>query len=104
MQYKFEHFGVPTGEKLEGMIHYPEYRVWCTDYEKDPYRIEWMYFEEGCPMHPLIQTASHVCYIVEDIHKAVKGKKMLMKPTLYQNYWMAFIEERGVPLEFLQYL
>ncbi|MBX7067419.1 MAG: hypothetical protein K1X28_09325 [Parachlamydiales bacterium] len=100
MEYIFEHFGVPVREKREGMVYYPEYKVWCSPYEKDPLRIEWIYFEKGSPMHPLIQTVPHVCYVVKDIHKAVHGKKLLLKPTEIEGYWMAFIEENGVPIEF----
>ncbi len=102
MNYQFDHFGVPVKEKKQGMIYYPEFKVWASDYEKDPLRIEWFFFEEGSPMHPLIQSVSHVCYLVEDIQRAVEGKKLLLKPTFYQGYHMAFIEEQGVPIEFIQ--
>lgn len=97
----YDHFGIPIKEKLDGMIYYPEYKVWHTNYELDPYRIEWIYFEPQSPMHPLIQTVPHVCFQVKDIEKAVHGKKILLKPVLYEGVWMAFIEERGTPLEFL---
>ncbi len=102
MEYTYDHFGVPINRKREGMTHFPEYKVWCSNYEKDPYRIEWIFFETGSPLHPLIQTVSHVCFLVTDIEKAVQGKKVLLKPTLYQGYQMAFIEEGGVPIEFIQ--
>lgn len=102
MEYKYDHFGVPVRQKREGMIYYPEYKVWCSDYEKDPYRIEWVFFEEGNPFNRLIQTVSHVCFLVKDIEKAVFGKKLLLKPTSYQEYKMAFIEENGIPIEFIQ--
>lgn len=102
MEYTYDHFGVPVPHKREGMVYYPEYKVWCSVYEKDPYRIEWIYFEKGSPMHPLIQTVSHVCFIVKDIQKATHGKKLLLKPTHSDGYTMAFIEEEGVPIEFFQ--
>lgn len=102
MDYKYDHFGVPSKEKYEGMLYFPEFKVWCSNYEKDPYRIEWIFFEKGSPFHPLIQTVSHVCFIVADIEKAVHGKKILLKPTPYQGYQMAFIENGGVPIEFIQ--
>jgi hypothetical protein len=102
MNYRYEHFGVPLKHKREGMSYFPEYRVWCSDYERDPYRIEWIFFEKDSIMHPLIQTVSHVCFLVEDIHKAVLRKRLLLEPILYQGCWMAFIEENGVPIEFLQ--
>jgi hypothetical protein len=103
MNYRYEHFGVPVKEKQPGMIYFPEYKVWCSDYEKDPLRIEWIFFEKGSPLHPLIQTISHVCFLVEDIKKAVLGKKLLLQPTYYQGHYLAFIEENGVPIEFMQF-
>ena len=53
-------------------------------------------------LHPLIQAVSHVCFLVADIEKAVHGKKILLKPTYYQGYHMAFIEEEGIPIELMQ--
>lgn len=102
MDYEYDHFGVPTKTKQKGMIHFSESKVWCSDYEKDPYRIEWIYFEKNCEMHPLIQTTPHVCFLVEDIEEAILGKKVLLDPVEYQDYYMAFIEEKGVPIEFIQ--
>jgi hypothetical protein len=102
MEYVFDHFGVPTQKKQEGMRYFSEYNVWCSDYEKDPYRIEWIFFEEGNPFHSLIQTHPHVCFLVKDIEKAVRGKKILLKPKYDQGYSIAFIEEKGVPIEFIQ--
>lgn len=102
MEYKFDHLGIPVKRKQAGMIYYPEYKVWCSDYEKDPLRIEYIFFEKGNEFAKSIQTRAHICYIVKDIKKAVAGKKILMKPVSYQGYKMAFIEENGVPVEFIQ--
>ena len=102
MKYDYEHFGVPISHKRDGMIYYPEFKVWCSDYEKDPYRIEWIFFEKGTPLHPLIQTVPHVCFLVKDLEKTVHGKKLLLKPMAYHDHYLAFIEENGVPIEFMQ--
>jgi len=102
MNLRYDHFGVPVREKEEGMTLFPRYRVWCSDYEKDPYRIERIFFEEGCPFHPLIQAVPHVCFLVADLREAIVGKKVLFPPMEEEGYAMAFIEERGVPLELIQ--
>jgi hypothetical protein len=102
MEYIFDHFGVPVLQKREGMRYFPEFKVWCSDYEKDPYRIEWIFFEKGNAFHSLIQTHPHVCFLVKDIETAIRDKKILLKPTHYQSYSLAFIEEKGVPIEFIQ--
>lgn len=103
MEYQYDHFGVPTKYKLEGMIYYPEYKVWCSDYERDPMRIEWIFFEKECKMPSLIQNIPHVCFIVPDIQKAVRNKKILLEPIFFQDRFMTFIEENGVAIEFFQF-
>lgn len=62
---KYDHIGIPTKTKQEGMIHHPGFKVWVSDYEKSIYRIEWIFFEEKSPFHRLIQTNPHVCFIVK---------------------------------------
>lgn len=57
---------------------------------------------KGIPLDPLIQRVAHVGFIVKDIQKAVEGKKILLHPVYYQGIHMAFIEEEGVPIEFIQ--
>ncbi len=86
------------------MIHFPEFKVWCSDYEKDPLRIEYIYFEKSCPFHPLIQNTPHVCFLVQDLSKALIGKKILLPLTQGEGYRMAFIEEKGAIVEFIQQL
>ena len=99
---KYDHIGIPTKHRREGMIYFPEYKVWTSDYEKSEFRIEWVFFEKESPLHPLIQSVPHVSFLVADIRKAVLGKKILLAPVKYQGYWMAFIEDDGAPVEFIQ--
>jgi len=102
MKYKYDHFGVPTKKKRKGMIHYPEFKVWCSSYEKDPYRIEWIFFEKNCKLPSLVKAVPHICFRVKDINKAIRGKKVIFGPVYYQGNWFAFINEDGVPIEFSQ--
>lgn len=101
-EYQFDHFGVPVHAKQSDMIYFPNHKVWTTDYEKHPLRIEWIYFEKDTPFHTLIQTKPHVCYLVNDIQKSIQGKKILMPPEVTEGYIMAFIEENNIPIEFIQ--
>ena len=85
------------------MIYYPDFRVWTSQYEKSQYRIEWLFFEKESTLPLMIQKVPHVGFVVQDIHLAVKGKKILMAPVFYENYYMAFIEAEGIPIELLQF-
>lgn len=101
---KYDHMGIPTMVKKEGMIHASDpFNVWFTPYEKSPFRIEWVYFEERSHFHPLIKTMPHVAFIVEDLKKALEGKKILFQPERWENIIFAFIEDDGIPIEFIQY-
>lgn len=102
--YKYDHIGIIVERPQEGMIYYPEFKVWTSDYEASEYRIEFIYYEEGSKMHPLIQKNPHVCFLVEDVDEAVHGKNVLMEPSTHDTYRMAFIEDRGAIVEFIQNL
>lgn len=100
---KYDHIGIPIQFKKEGMIYFPDYKLWTSDYKKSQYGIEWIYFEKGSPLHPHIQKMAHVCFVVLDIQKAIHGKKILLDPCVYENEYMAFIEDHdGAVIELLQ--
>ena len=103
MKYKYDHLGMPVPKKQEGMIYLPEFKAWNTDYTKSEYGIVWIYFEKDSPLHPLIQTQPHICFIVPDIQQAVHGKKILLNPFIYENEWVTYIEDNGAVIEFIQH-
>ncbi len=100
--YTYHHIGIPTKEKRESMHYFPEFKLWETDYESTEFRIEWIYFEKDCPLHPLIQTIPHISFTVNDLNQALQDKRILMKPIVYEGVHIAFIEEEGAPIQLLQ--
>ena len=100
--HTYDHFGVIVPKPLEGMVYYPEFKVWTSPYDKTEFRIEFVCFEKGADYHPLIQTVPHVCFVVKDIHAAIKEHKVLKEPTPFGSIQFAFIESLGVPIEFFQ--
>lgn len=84
------------------MVYAPELKLWFSEYEKTEFRIEWIFFEEDCELHPLIQTMPHVGFIVEDLDQAIRRRTILLEPFLYEGFKIVFIEDQGVPVEFLQ--
>lgn len=99
---QYDHIGIPTREKRADLIYIPDLKLWTSDYEKDPFRVEWIFFEKDCQIHPLIQRIPHVGFQVKDIEKAVHGRKILMDICVYGHERMAFIEHNGAPIEFLE--
>jgi hypothetical protein len=62
-----------------------------------------MRYEEGCPLPEIVKTMPHIAFEVDDVYEAIKGKKIIIEPNSPSNGIMvAFIEENGVPIEFIQ--
>lgn len=103
MRYEYHHMGIPTTESREGEEYVPEFKMYVSGYETSEFRIEWMRFDEDCDLHPLIKAVPHVAFKVNNIEEAIKGKKVLLKPYYpLEGFRVAFIEDGGAPIEFIQ--
>jgi len=101
---RYHHLGIPTTESREGERHLPEYGIWVSGYETSPYRIEWMRFDEDCPLPDLVKTVPHVAFEVEDVEAAIVGKEVLIAPNSpSEGVTVAFIVDNGAPVEFISF-
>lgn len=100
---KYHHLGMPTQEKLRDEIHLPHLKMFVSGYGKNPYGIEWVRYEPDAPYPDLIKTVPHLAFEVEDLAKALVGKRVIIEPNSPSpGVWVAFIEDNGAPIEFLQ--
>ena len=100
---RFHHIGVPTEKIVEGARYSEASKLYITDPESNPYRIEWLRFETESPMPALLQQTPHLAFEVEDVEAAVDGKDVLVAPkTLPSGIRIAFILHEGVPIEFME--
>ncbi|MDD4787016.1 MAG: hypothetical protein PHO07_07585 [Pirellulales bacterium] len=75
---QFEHLGIFTAEKKPGERFVAATKVWVTDFQKHPYRVEWLR-SDG----PFKGPNPHVAFRDENIEKAAeaaKGLKPVSKP------------------------
>jgi hypothetical protein len=101
---KYHHMGIPTKEKRAGAVFDEKYKLWLVTSDKSPYGVEWLRFEKDCPFPEIIKTVPHVGFEVENMDKAIAGKKVLVGPVdLNDTLKIAFIEDNGSPIEFLQF-
>jgi len=100
---RFHHIGIPTKAPKQGETYSADSKLYITDIDSHPYRVEWLRFEPDSPMPELIQTVPHVAFEVDDLQKAVEGKEILIHPkTLANGVRIAFIVEGGAPVEFME--
>lgn len=101
---KYHHIGIPTVEPQPGEIYLEDYKLFCTDHEKNPFGIQWMRYEPDCPLPSIVQTVPHVAFEVENLNEALAGHEILIEPNSpSEGVRVAFVLIDGAPVEFLEY-
>ena len=100
---KYHHVGIPTNEKLKDEIHLEHLKMYVSGYGRNPYGIEWVRFEDDAPYPELVKTVAHVAFEVDNLYDAINGKNVIIQPNSPSpGVLVAFIEDNGAPIEFLQ--
>jgi hypothetical protein len=101
---KYHHLGIPTIVPREGETYLEEFKVHVSGYETSPFGVEWMRYEPGSPFPELVKTVPHVAFEVDDLEKEIEGREILIPPNSPSaGVTVAFIEDNGAPIEFLQF-
>lgn len=99
----FHHFGIPVKEVKEGATYNEGLKVWLTDIDASPNKVEFLKFEEGSILPALVQALPHVAYLVPSIEEELKGKKVIFPITPCNDVLtIAFIEEEGIAIEIME--
>ncbi len=102
-KYKYHHLGIPTMEKHVGEKYYEKLKFYHCGYETSEFGIEWMRFEEDCPLPEMVKTIPHLAFEVDNLDEALEGRKILIEPNSPSaGFRVAFIEENGAPIELLE--
>ena len=100
---EFDHIGVQAPAKRDGMRFLESKRLWLTSPADHPFRVEWLWYEEGSPEAELVRSRPHVAYRVESLEKAMEGHRILAEPfDVFGEVRVSFIEVDGAPVEFVQ--
>ena len=100
---EFHHFGVPTSTKQDNEIHIEGAKVYITDAESHPYRVEFLRFEEGSPMHPDVINNPHAAFMVEDLAAELEGKDVIIEPfEATETLRVAFIKDNEAVIELME--
>ncbi len=100
---KYHHLGIPTNERRENETYLEEFKVYVSGYETSTYGIEWMRFDQNCPLPELVKKIPHIAFEVDDLDEEIKGKELLIEPNSPSaGIRVAFIVENGAPVEFLE--
>ena len=100
---RYHHLGIPTKEHRSDEVHLKHLKVFVSGYGKSPYNIEWSRYEDDAPYPEIVRTIPHVAFQVDDLERELQGKKVIIHPNSPSpGVIVAFIEDSGAPVEFLQ--
>jgi hypothetical protein len=105
--WKFHHIGIPTSEKMPGERYLPHLKFYTSGFDNSPFGIEWMRFEDDCPLHELIKTVPHVAFKVQNLDEELDRNnfKILSYPNSPgSGVRVAMIEHNGAPVELMEFL
>ncbi len=99
----FHHFGVPTNIKQDNETYIAGGKVFVTDPESHPYRVEFLRFEEDSPMHEDVINKPHAAFVVDDLKAAMEDKHVIVEPfDATESLRVAFINDNGAVIELMQ--
>ncbi|MBJ2089988.1 VOC family protein [Serratia marcescens] len=102
VKYEFHHFGIPvTYDIKEG--NYSESAGMYTLDNPGKFRVQWHHFTDDSPLHILIRTLPHVAFKVDNLEEAIQGEIVILGPyEPIDDYFVAMIDDSGVPIELIQ--
>ena len=102
--WRYHHIGIPTDTPRDGEVYLEEYRVYVSGFDTSAYGVEWMRFEEKSPISELVRTVPHIAFEVDDLDRALEGKKLIGEPTSpMAGIRVAMILHNGMPVELLEF-
>jgi hypothetical protein len=100
---EFDHIGVPTDEVQPGEMYVAATKVWVTDPEQNPHKIEYLRFELDSPVQGEVRKLPHIAFRVRSLEEAMDGKQIVLGPfQATENLRVVFVLEDGAVFEFME--
>lgn len=104
--WRYHHLGIPTKIKMPNEQYLPHLKFYVSGFSTSPFGIEWMRFEEDCPISELIKTIPHIAFEVDDLDKALIEHKfeIISQPdSPSEGVRVAMIKHNGAPIELIEF-
>ena len=101
---EFHHVGLPTDEKHAGERWVPETKVWTTNPDDHPYRVEFLRFEPDTPVKGPVREQVHLAFKTDNLEREIQGEDILLGPfSPRAGLKVAFILKDRAVFEFMQW-
>ena len=106
LNWKYHHIGIPTKESLPEEKYLPHLKIYVSGFNTSPFGIEWMRFEDDCPISELIKTVPHIAFEVDDLNKELDENdfEIISEPDIpSEGVRVAMIKHNGAPIELIEF-
>jgi hypothetical protein len=104
--WRYHHMGVPTTQPIPGERYLPQLKLHVCGFDQSPFGIEWMRFDEDCPIHELIKRIPHIAFEVDDVDLELDRHdfNVITKPNSPgEGIRVAMIEHNGALVELIEF-
>ncbi len=104
--WKYHHLGIPTNKIMPNERYLSHLKFYVSGFSTCPFGIEWMRFDNDCPISELIKTIPHVAFEVDDIDKALQDHnfEIISEPGIpSEGVRTAMIKHNGAPIELIEF-
>lgn len=104
--WKYHHLGIPTTNKMPGERYLAHLKFYVSGFSTSPFGIEWMRFDDDCPLSDLIKSVPHIAFEVDDVDKAIREHdfEVISKPGMpSEGVRAAMIRHNGAPVELIEF-
>ncbi|HID74914.1 MAG TPA: hypothetical protein EYP56_02840 [Planctomycetaceae bacterium] len=101
---QFHHVGVITDQPQPGEIYVSETKVYVTNPNQHPYRIEYLRFEPDSPVTGPVRQLPHMAFKVPELEPEMEGRQVLLGPfQAMENLRVVFVSIDGAVFEFMEF-
>ena len=104
--WRYHHLGIPTKEQRPGEVHLPLLKIHVSGFSTSPFGVEWMRFDDDCPIAEIVKTVPHVAFAVDDLDCELKecGLEVLCPPGApSEGVRAALVLHDGAPIELIEF-
>ncbi len=106
LNWKYHHLGIPTKKKMPDEEYLPRFKFYVSGFSNSPFGVEWMRFEDNCPISEIIKTIPHIAFEVEDLDKELDENdfEIIGKPeSPSEGVRTVMIMHNGAPIELIEF-
>ena len=104
--WRYHHLGIPTHKIMPDERYIPHLKFYVSGFGTSPFGIEWMRFDEDCPISDLIKSVPHIAFEVDDIERELVKHdfEIISEPGIpSEGVRSVMIKHNGAPIELIEF-